>query len=80
VSFGDSVKPVIAGNTSLQIKMSGKYTGTTISDEAAGFVRSSQITQRFGGKMTFRGKKATPPMTMRMYMLMTNTTTTKNLN
>lgn len=80
LSFGNASKPVSIGDTSMQTNVSGNYTGTTILDEATGFVRSSQITQRLGGKMTFRGKGATPPMTMRMYMLMTNTTTTKNLS
>jgi hypothetical protein len=80
LSFGGSSKPMSVGDTSVQTDMSGNYTGTTILDEATGFTRSSQITQRLGGKMTVRGKGATPPMSMRMYMLMTNTTTTKNLN
>jgi hypothetical protein len=80
LSFGGSSKPTSVGDTSIQTDMSGNYIGTTILDEATGFVRSSQITQRLGGKMTVRGKGATPPTSMRMYMLMTNTTTTKNLN
>jgi hypothetical protein len=67
-------------DSSVMMLFSGNYSCTTILDEATGFVRSSQITQRLGGKQTVQGKGSTPPITMRMYMLMTSTTTTKNLN
>jgi hypothetical protein len=79
LSFGSPSKPVRIGDASMQTDLSGNYSGTTVLDEASGFLRSSQVTQRLGGKMTVRDKDATPPMTMRMYMLMTNTTSVKNL-
>jgi hypothetical protein len=80
LSFGNASKAMRVNDSSVMMLFSGNYSGTTILDEATGFVRSSQITQRLGGKQTVQGKGSTPPITMRMYMLMTSTTTTKNLN
>jgi hypothetical protein len=71
LSFGNSSKAMRVNDSSIMMLLSGNYNGTTILDEATGFVRSSQITQRLGGTQTVQGKGSTPSMKMRLYMLMT---------
>jgi len=52
LSVGDATKSVSFGAASIQMAITGTYSGTTILDEATGFARSATLSQRYGGTVS----------------------------
>jgi hypothetical protein len=67
LSIGDITKSVAFGPTSMQMALTGTYSGTTVLDEATGFARSATLSQRYGG--TISAKAEGQAVSMRMFGL-----------
>jgi hypothetical protein len=79
LSIGDAKNDVSIGPAALRMAITGTYQGTTIMDEATGFTRSTNLTQRFGGAMSANRRPGEQAVSARMYGLMTTRATAQKL-
>jgi len=78
LSMGDITKSVAFGPASMQMALTGTYSGTTVLDEATGFARSAILSQRYGG--TVGAKADGKTISMRMFGLSATRISVEQLN
>lgn len=80
LSMGDITKSVAFGPASMQMALTGTYSGTTVLDEATSFARSSELTQRYGGTVAARQVANGQKFSTRLFGLVSMRIATEKLN
>ena len=80
LSIGDGQKSFSFGPGAMQMAITGTSSGSTILDEATGFTRSANATQRYGGSISAQAQGQKVPFHARMYGLSTTKVSVEKLN